>query len=103
MGTYVEDQDGSSQQARQSQAVGDLLHDNAGGAESGRGYIGTAEVVDHTADNDVDDGDADLADEKGARVQAGLAHLRGNGEEGGRAGVGEDHDEDGRDGLGKGR
>ena len=87
LGREVHEQSCTDEQTRQSNAVADLLHEVAGRAKSRRGNVGSAKVVNHAADGDVDSGHSSLADDEGAGVVTGLAHLRDDVEEGWGSGV----------------
>lgn len=91
----------ADQQAREGKSVADLLHDWSSGAKSRGRNVGTAVVVDHNANGNVETSHHGLAEEQGSVVMAGVPHLRRNGEECRRAGICKDDCRDARDGRGK--
>ena len=82
-----------------SKAVGNLLDGRTSRAQSGRSNVRAAVIVNNDTDDDIDDGNDTLADHDRASVEAGLSHLRGNGEETGGSSVSEDEGADGGDSV----
>lgn len=91
MRTYVDEEQCAHNQTRQRKAVADLLHDRTSRAESRRGDVRTAVVVDDNADGEIEASHDRLAEHQGAVIVAWVAHLRGDREERRGAGIGEDN------------
>jgi hypothetical protein len=88
-GTYVRDEHHRGQQAREREAVADLLHEGAGGAERRRRDERPAVDVHDDANGDVQRRHDRLAHDERLGVVVRVAHLRDDVEEGGGTGVGE--------------
>jgi hypothetical protein len=91
----VRDEHHRGQQAGEREAVADLLHEGAGGAERGRRDKGPAVDVHDDANGDVQRRHDRLAHDERLGVVVRVAHLRDDVEEGGGAGVGEDERREG--------
>lgn len=93
--------DPRNNQARECDAVRDLLDEATGGPKSRRGNVGAAVVVDDGADDDIHDRHGALADVQRPRVFVRFAHFGDDVEEGRSAAVGKDDGGNGRDGVGE--
>jgi hypothetical protein len=91
----VRDEHHRGQQAGEREAVADLLHEGAGGAERRRCDERAAVDVHDDANGDVQRRHDRLAHDERLGVVVRVAHLRDDVEEGGGAGVGEDERREG--------
>jgi hypothetical protein len=89
----------SDQKTGNGKAIADLLHGRAGRAKRRRGNIRATEVVNYTADGNVDSSHGALTDSQGSRIVTRLAHLGYDGKERRCSGVGEDEGGNSRDGF----
>lgn len=93
---------GRGNETGQGKTIGDLLDHGTGGTKSGGSNIRAAVDINNTADDNVGDGHASLADNERSSVVLGVAHLSSNGKVSGSASIGKDERRDSRDGLGEG-
>lgn len=97
--THMDENQCTSQQARQRKAIADFLHRRTRGAQSRRRHIRPAVIVDHDSNYNVETGHDRLAYDERSAIMAGITHLRRDGEEGRSAGVREHHSGEGRGGI----
>src|SRR5690242_13262161 len=88
--TYVGDQHNRGEQARQREAVANLLHQDTGGAQRGRRNERAAVVVHDDADGDVQRSHDELAKREGLEVLLVVLHLGDNVEVRGGTSIGKD-------------
>lgn len=95
----MDEEHAAGNKTRKCQAVADPLHEGTGRTKSWRRNIGSAVVVDHDSDDQVDKGHDGLGYDQGLGVVAGVPHLRDDGEEGWSSSECEDNGRDRRNSL----
>ena len=98
----MNDEGGRGNETGQGKTIGNLLDHGTGRTKSGGSNIRAAVDINNTADDNVGDGHAGLADNERSSVVLGVAHLSSDGKVSGSASIGKDERRDSRDGLGEG-